>query len=168
MWSQPRSGQGRGHCIEVASEGTAVDDQRGRRQIGDEHCASIARVSPIPAEQRTPTQKDWHTSELPATPQRDFLIPADRWVEAPEELRTLGDDIGAALVMYIRRIGRYLLWRAGPAVDADARYMAIADDFSERWTFRLLPDGSGSGDAPDGRTHTRFRTWKEALRDSTE
>ena len=33
-----------------------------------------------------------HTSELPATPQRDRNIPASAWVEAPAELRNLGDD----------------------------------------------------------------------------
>jgi hypothetical protein len=127
----------------------------------------MARVSPTPAEQRTPTDRDWHTAELPPTPQREFLIPVERWVEAPRELRSLGDDIGAELVMYIRRIGRYLLWRAGPAVGADARYMAVADDTGEQWTFRLSPDGTGRGDAPDGQVHTRFRTWKEALRDDS-
>jgi hypothetical protein len=125
----------------------------------------MARVSPTPAEQRTPTDRDWHTDELPATPQRDFLIPARRWVEAPREVLALGDDLGVDLVMYIRRIGRWLLWRAGPAVDADARYIAVADDLAEHWIFRLFPDGSGRGDAPDGRVHERFRTWKEALRD---
>jgi hypothetical protein len=124
-------------------------------------------VSPIPAEARTPTTRDWHTRELPASPQRDFLIPAQRWVEAPPELQALGSDFGVDLVAYKRRIGRYLLWRAGPALRADARYMAIAaDDGTERWTFRLFADGHGEGAAPDGRVHTRFRTWKEALRDS--
>ena len=45
--------------------------------------------------------------------------------------------------------------------------MALArDDLAERWTFRLFPDGSGVGEGPDGRTHERFRTWKEALRDA--
>jgi hypothetical protein len=127
----------------------------------------MARVSPTPAEQRTPTDRDWHTGELPATPQREFLIPADRWVEAPPELLTLGDDIDATLVMYIRRIGRYLLWRAGPAVDADARYLAIADDLRESYRFRLFPDGTGCGEGPDGAQHTRFRTWKESLRDDS-
>jgi hypothetical protein len=125
-------------------------------------------VSPTPAEQRTPSTRIWHTADLPATPQRDFLIPASQWVEAPEELRTLGRDLGIELVMYIRRIGRYLLWRAGPAVDADARYMALAaDDLAERWSFRLFPDGRGRGDAPGGEVHARFRTWKEALRDAS-
>ncbi len=129
----------------------------------------MARVSPTPAEARPPTDRDWHTDELPPTPQRDFLIPAERWVEAPVELRELGADLGITLVAYKRRIGRYLLWRAGPANKADARYMAIAsDDPNERYTFRLFPDGSGEGAGPDGQLQSRFRTWKEALRDATE
>jgi hypothetical protein len=111
--------------------------------------------------------EDFHTEDLPPLPQRDFLIPATRWPEAPAALRTLGADIAVDLVAYKRRIGRYLLWRAGPAVRADARYMALAsDDLSEQYTYRLFPDGSGSGVGPDGVTHTRFRTWKESLRDA--
>ncbi len=124
-------------------------------------------MPPIPAEDRPPTDRDWSTAELPATPQRDFLIPAERWSGAPRELRELGADLGIALVAYKRRIGRYLLWRAGPAAGAHARYMAIAaDDPSERWTFTLQPDGSGEGRGPDGRVHVKFRSWKEALRDA--
>jgi hypothetical protein len=119
---------------------------------------------PTPAEARTPTDRDWHTDELPATPQREFLIPAERWIEAPAVVRVLGTDFGVDLVAYKRRIGRYLLWRAGPAAHADARYMAIAaDDLSERYTFRLYPDGHGEGMSADGRVHTRFRKWKEGL-----
>ena len=107
-----------------------------------------------------------HTAGLPATPQRDRNIPATAWVEAPPELRGLGADIDEPLVAYKRRIGRYLLWRAGPAAQADARYMAVAsDDLEERWTFRLFPDGRGEGLGPDGARHTRFRAWKEDLRD---
>jgi hypothetical protein len=121
---------------------------------------------PTPAEERPPTDHDWHTAELPPLPQRDFLIPATRWTEAPPELVALGADIGVGLVAFKRRIGRYLLWRAGPAVKADARYMAVdADDLGRRFTYRLFSDGSGEGIGPDGRGHTRFRTWKEALRD---
>jgi hypothetical protein len=123
-------------------------------------------VSPTPAEERTPTDHDWHTDELPATPQRDFLIPAPRWCEAPVALRELGADLGIDLVAYKRRIGRYLLWRAGPARGADARYMAVAsDDLARVFTFRLFSDGSGDGRGPNETTHTRFRTWKESLRD---
>jgi hypothetical protein len=123
-------------------------------------------VPATPAESRTPTDRDWHTAELPDLPQRDFLIPAPRWVQAPDELRTLGADLGIDLVAYKRRIGRFLLWRAGPARKANARYMAIdARDLRRRFVFNLYPDGSGAGVGPDGAEHTRFRTWKEALRD---
>ncbi len=58
---------------------------------------------------------DHHTDDLPELPQRDRTIPADRWVEAPPELRALGADIGHPVVIYKRRIGGWLLWRAGPA-----------------------------------------------------
>ncbi len=118
-------------------------------------------------EDRPPVTSDYHTDELPSLPQRDYLIPAERWIEAPPELRELGADFGVALVAYKRRIGRYLLWRAGPASRADARYMAVAaTDPAERYTFRLWADGRGEGVGPDGRTHERFRSWKEALRDA--
>jgi hypothetical protein len=126
----------------------------------------MARMA-TPAEARTPVTRDYRTDELPALPQRDYLIPAERWVDAPVELRELGADIGVPLVAYKRRIGRFLLWRAGPATGADARYMAIdADDLSRRYTFRLFPDGVGEGIGADGATHERFRTWKESLRDA--
>lgn len=121
---------------------------------------------PTPAEDRPPTDRDWHTADLPPLPQRDYLIPATRWIEAPDSLCSLGADFGIDLVAFKRRIGRYLLWRAGPAVHADSRYMGIAaDDLERQFTYRLFPDGSGEGAGPDGVVHTRFRTWKEALRD---
>lgn len=121
---------------------------------------------PTPAEQRPPITHDVHTADLPPLPQRDLLIPVERWIEAPEALRTLGADLGIALVAYKRRIGRYLLWRAGPARGADARYMALAaDDLERAFTYRLHADGTGTGTGPDGVQHSRFRTWKEALRD---
>jgi len=108
-----------------------------------------------------------HTEDLPATPQRDRSIPASAWVEAPPILLHLGDDIGRADdITYKRRIGPWLLWRAGPATDADARYAAIrADDPADAWIFRLFPDGTGDGVGPSGARHTRFRAWKEDLRD---
>jgi hypothetical protein len=125
--------------------------------------ASIVSMATA-AEERPPTTRDWHTEELPALPQRNFLIPATRWLESPDEVRSLGTDLGIELVAYKRRIGRFLLWRAGPAARADARYLAIAaDDLSQRFTFRLHPDGRGEGVGPDGVTHSRFRAWKEAL-----
>lgn len=120
-----------------------------------------------PAEERPAVEHDVHTDELPPLPQRDSRIPVDRWPEAPELVRHLGDDIDAE-PGYVRRIGRYLLWRAGPAVGAEARYGAVAsDDLDEGWTYRLSSDGSGEGLGPDGVTHARFRTWKESLRDAS-
>jgi len=107
------------------------------------------------------------TVDLPPTPQRDRTIPASAWREAPAELLHLGDDIGQAEADYKRRIGPWLLWRAGPATKADARYMAIrSDDLAVQHTFRLFADGHGEGTGPDGVRHERFRSWKEALRDN--
>jgi len=118
-----------------------------------------------PAEQRPLVEHDVHTHELPPLPQRDSRIVASRWIEVPPTIAELGADLGEE-AGYIRRIGRYLLWRAGPAANADARYGAVdAGDLSRVFTFRLFEDGSGEGVGPDGVHHTRFRAWKEALRD---
>ena len=104
------------------------------------------------------------TADLPPTPQRSYRIPASAWVEAPAELLALGDDISEP-VEYKRRIGRFLLWRAGPPV-GEARYMAIADDLSAMFRFDLS-GRTGSGIGADGREHNRFRSWKESLRDAS-
>jgi hypothetical protein len=108
-----------------------------------------------------------HTVDLPATPTRDRNIPADAWVEAPAVLLDLGSDLPAGpTAVYKRRIGRWLLWRAGPASRGDARYLAVAADaLDQHHEFRLRPDGGGEGRGPSGVAHTRFRTWKEDLRD---
>jgi hypothetical protein len=46
--------------------------------------------------------------------------------------------------------------------------MAVAaDDLAEQHTFRLFADGRGTGVGADGVTHTRFRAWKESLRDAS-
>lgn len=101
-----------------------------------------------------------HTVDLPPTPVRDHRIPATAWVEAPGELLALGDDLGEP-VEYKRRIGRFLLWRAGPPV-GEARYLAIDPASGDQLRFDLHGrDGQGQG--PDGAVHTRFRTWKESL-----
>ncbi len=119
-----------------------------------------------PVEERTPVTEAVHTVDLPAGPQRDRMIPATVWMEAPPEVLELGADLGHDLVAYIRRIGRFLLWRSGPAVGGDSRYLALdADDLSEQYAYRLFPDGTGEGSGPDGVAETRFRTWKESLRD---
>lgn len=103
------------------------------------------------------------TADLPATPQRDYRIPADAWSEAPAVLLELGDEIDEP-VEYKRRIGRFLLWRAGPPVGR-ARYAAVADDLTETYFFELH-GRTGSGRGPDGSAHERFRMWKESLRDA--
>ena len=118
----------------------------------------------LPADERPVDPTPVHTADLPPTPIRDRNIPASAWVEAPQTLLHLGDDINQPLITYKRRIGRYLLWRAGPATHADARYLALAaDDLAEQYEFRLFPDGTGDGIGPDGVRQQRFRLWKEAL-----
>jgi len=119
------------------------------------------------AEDRPIDDTPLHTAELPATPQRDRTIPATAWIEAPDALISLGADIGHELAAYKRRIGPWLLWRAGPAAKGNARYLALAaDDPRIQYSFRLHPEGDGEGRGPDGVVHRRFRTWKEALRDT--
>ena len=123
----------------------------------------------LPADERPVDHTSVHTAELPDTPLRDRNIPATAWAEAPSGLLDHGDapdELAGAVAMYKRRIGRWLLWRAGPARRAHARYVAIdADDLDRLVEFRLLPDGSGHGEGPTGTPHERFRTWKEDLRD---
>jgi hypothetical protein len=105
-----------------------------------------------------------HTADLPATPLRDRNIPASAWMEAPAALRQLGEQADGAEAHYKRRIGRWLLWRAGPARRARACYLAVdAEDLSRTFTFALRADGSGAGTGPDGVRHERFRTWKQSL-----
>lgn len=107
------------------------------------------------------------TDDLPPTPMRDRNIPATAWRQAPAELLELGADLpDAPVAEYKRRIGPWILWRAGPAKGGDARYwVGHVDDLTRTHTFRLHPDGSGAGDGPGGTAADRFRTWKEALRD---
>lgn len=108
-----------------------------------------------------------HTEDLPDTPVRDRNIVAKAWVEAPSELLELGVDLpGSPTAHYKRRIGNWLLWRAGPATEARARYWAAhLGDLALQFTFDLDADGEGAGTGPSGSVHTRFRTWKEDLRD---
>ncbi len=109
-----------------------------------------------------------HTTDLPPTPTRDRNIPASAWVEAPDSLLALGDDLpDRPVAEYKRRIGPWLLWRAGPAKGADARYWAAhVDRLDEAVTLRLFPDGTADGVGPSGARHQRFRSWKEDLRDT--
>jgi hypothetical protein len=110
------------------------------------------------------------TEQLPATPPVERNIPAEAWSEAPAELLGLGDDIGQPTVLYLRRIGPWLVWRAGPGTanaGAPSRWMALHwDDLERRCTFQLDADGHGHGTGPSGAHHDRFRTWKEDLHQS--
>lgn len=121
----------------------------------------------LPYDQRPPDHTPVHTADLPPTPVRDRNIPATAWIEAPSLILGLGADLpGAPVAEYKRRIGPWLLWRAGPATGGDARYGAVlADDLDTSSTFRLFPGGSGEGTGPSGAAHDRFRSWKEDLRD---
>ena len=84
---------------------------------------------PLPYARRPDDDTPLRTVDLPATPVRDRTIPATAWVEAPDELLRLGDDLpGAPRAEYKRRIGPWLLWRAGPARRADARYWVARVD----------------------------------------
>ena len=85
-------------------------------------------MTALPYDRRPDDGTPVHTVDLPATPQRDRNIPATAWVEAPSALLHVGDDFGGPVAHYKRRIGRWLLWRSGPASHADARYVAIAAD----------------------------------------
>lgn len=105
------------------------------------------------------------TVDLPATPTRDRNIAATAWIEAPAELLDLGSALGIApeAIAYKRRIGAWLLWRAGPA-RGPARYLAVhSDDLERSHLFELLADGTHRGTGPSGVEHDRFRAWKEEL-----
>lgn len=120
----------------------------------------------LPVHERPFTEDRFHTSDLPDTPTRSFRIPAAGWIEAPDDLIHLGDELDEP-VEYKRRIGRYLLWRAGPPV-GDALYLALdRSDISRTFRFRLM-GRTGEGVGPGGTVHERFRTWKESLLGDSE
>ena len=90
---------------------------------------------------------------------------AQAWIEAPEKLLSSGDDLGSVKIAYKRRIGNWLLWRAGPARRSHARYIAVSlSEEQTICTFRLFPDGSGNGIGADGASHENFRAWKISLK----
>ena len=116
----------------------------------------------LPVGERPFTSDKYETPDLPDTPTRSFRIPASSWIQAPPELLTLGDELNEP-VEYKRRIGRYLLWRAGPPV-GEAEYLAVdRNDPAVQYRFRLSGK-TGKGLDPAGETHERFRTWKEGLK----
>ena len=124
--------------------------------------------APLPYHRRPTDDTPVHTADLPPTPTRDRNIPATAWVEAPESLLRLGDDLpDRPVAEYKRRIGPWLLWRAGPARRARARYWAAReDDLDREHVLELRPDGSADGVGPSGVRHDRFRAWKQDLLDS--
>lgn len=126
---------------------------------------SPARQS-LPADDRPFDHTPIDTQDLPPTPTRDRNISAIAWKQAPEALRLVGADldIAADAVAYKRRIGPWLLWRAGPP-RGPARYIALdSADLDRSCTFTLGAErGEDHGVGPTGDQHTRFRTWKEDL-----
>ena len=84
-----------------------------------------------------------------------------------DTLVDLGSDLpGLPVAEYKRRIGPWILWRAGPAKHGDARYWTVHETTGAEYTLRLFSDGSAEGAGPSGVTHDRFRAWKEDLRDA--
>lgn len=136
------------------------------RSVGRSNLDAVADA--LPYDRRPTDHTPVRTEELPPTPVRDRNIPATAWVEAPDSLLTLGEDLADRPVAeYKRRIGPWILWRAGPATKANARYWAAReDDLATAYTVHLFPDGTAEGIGPSGVVHTRFRAWKEDLRDS--
>jgi hypothetical protein len=101
---------------------------------------------------------------------RDRNIPATAWVEAPSELLGLGEQLeGMPVAEYKRRLGPWLLWRAGPAKGDHAEYFAChCDDLGLQFTLHLFPDGTADGVGPSGQRHAKFRTWKQDLHATDE
>ena len=94
--------------------------------------------------------------------------PGQRLARSTGRTALTGSDLqDAPVAEYKRRIGPWLLWRAGPATGGDARYWACDEgDLNRQFVFRLNPDGTGEGVGPSGARHERFRAWKENLRDA--
>ena len=132
---------------------------------GDTSGGPVDPGAALPYDRRPTDDTPVHTADLPPTPTRDRNIPATAWVEAPAELLALGDDLpDRPVAEYKRRIGPWLLWRAGPARRARARYWAGHEtDLDRTHVLELRPDGSAHGEGPSGTTHARFRSWKEDL-----
>ena len=119
----------------------------------------------VPADDRPFDLSPVTTADLPPTPVRDRNIAASAWDEAPAALLELGTDLGIGpdRTAYKRRIGAWILWRAGPT-RGPARWMALhQDDLTEQFTFFVDGTKNDSGVGPSGQTHTRFRAWKEDL-----
>lgn len=131
----------------------------------------------LPHDDRPLDPTPLHTAELPATPVRDRRIPASAWIEAPDELLEIGARAAAlgpaghggapdvAVTSFLRRIGPWLLWRAGPARGPAIYWAGHVDDLDRSHTLTIDGNGEHAGRGPSGVRHERFRTWKEDLRD---
>jgi len=122
---------------------------------------------PLPADKRPFDFTPIETDDLPATPTPDRNIAASAWTSAPAELLALGRPLGidSDSTAYKRRIGDWLLWRAGSA-RGPCRYLAIhAADLGRSYEFGIDADGTHEGVGPSGADHDRFRAWKQDLLD---
>lgn len=122
-------------------------------------------MSALPADARPFDLTPVNTHDLPDTPTPDRNIAASAWKQAPTALLSLGErlGIGPDRTAFKRRVGPWLLWRAGPA-RGPAVYLAVdSHDSGRTCAFELDGARSGRGRGPTGTEHTRFRTWKEDL-----
>jgi hypothetical protein len=138
--------------------------RRGRSAVSENSAVADRALS---ADERPYDHTPITTTALPPTPTRDRNIAASAWTEAPHRLLELGDDLDLpedrSEAAFKRRLGNWLLWRAGPA-KGPARYLAIrADDLSIQCEFTLFFAREGEGHSPTGETVTRFRDWKQSL-----
>ena len=147
---------------------TRVDDERRSREFGDAHVARGWHVPPTPAEERPPTDRDWSTAELPATPQRVL----------PDPGRALGRGARRAADARCRPRHRPRRVQAAhrplPAVargPGGERRRALHGDRGRRPRRAVdvpaVPRRIGRGRRRPAASHTRFRTWKEDLRDAS-
>ena len=97
---------------------TRVDDEGRGRQFGDAHVREDGTCPRrLPRNARRPTTTGPRPSCRPRRSDTSSSRPSAGSKRRPS-CCTLGADFGVDLVAYKRRIGRYLLWRAGPAVES--------------------------------------------------
>ena len=117
----------------------------------------------MPAEDRPLDATPFTTAALPDTPHARPTDPGDRWRQAPPELLALDPRRRR----YLRRIGPWLLWRSGPATHDHATYWVARGGRPRRAAHPAPAAGRiGRRSGPSGARPSRFRTWKEDLRDN--
>src|SRR4029453_17561579 len=90
--------------------GPARPRRRHDDRDGEAALRRVGGTGLVAADDRPVAHTPVSAADLPATPTRDRNIPATAWVEAPEEGRRLGEDLGHHLAAYNRRIGPWRLW----------------------------------------------------------